>query len=422
MPISMSEFSDLQSIATRVMQRCDLLAQYSEEEGRLTRTFCSPAMRAAHAALRQWMNEAKMVSRTDAVGNLTGRFGRDDKQVKKFLIGSHLDTVRNAGKYDGILGVLLGLAVVEALNQNAIDLPFALEVVAFSDEEGTRFNIPFLGSLALIGRFDRAFLDEMDRDGVRMADAIRSFGQNPDIIPDAACDPSQLLGYFEAHIEQGPILEKKQLPVGVVHSISGQTRAEMSFEGVSGHAGTTPMDMRRDALAGAAEFVTKVENIARNTPLLVATVGQLDVEPNVSNVIPGKVRLTTDVRHHDDDVRQSAMQQLLSAARNIGGDRQLIFGVERCDEKPTVEMDKDLTQLLATCVADLGHHVERMTSGAGHDAQVMSEIVPAAMLFIQCRGGISHHPDESVKTADVHVALQVMLKFILELAHKHRRL
>ena len=312
------------------------------------------------------------------------------------MIGSHLDTVPDAGKYDGALGVLLGLAAVRALGGRR--LPFAVEVVGFCEEEGVRYRTPYLGSLALAGRFDPALLDRTDADGVAMADAFRAFGLDPARVAAAAYPPGRVLGYLEAHIEQGPVLESRGLPLGVVTAIAGQSRLRVTFVGRAGHAGTSPMDLRRDALPAAAEFVLEVERLARSVDGLRATVGVVAAEPGAVNVVPGSATLSLDVRHADDAARGRRGRRLLGSAEAIASPRgACAFRVDqaRAPRRGPGRPGPDRPARLGRRAAP-GSSPRRLVSGAGHDAAVMAAMAPMAMLFLRSPGGVSHHPDESV--------------------------
>jgi allantoate deiminase len=396
------------------MDRCDILATFSEEPDRLTRPFASDAMRRAHEHVTEWMSEAGMTVRRDNVGNLRGRYeGTGDFTL---LLRSHLDSVRNAGKYDGPLGVMIAIAAVQRLHDSKARLPFAIEVVAFADEEGLRFGSTYLGSRALAGTFEPADLDRTDAAGVTMAEAIRGFGGDPARVGEDQWRHGKLLGYCEVHIEQGPELDARGLAVGVVSGIAGQNRYALTFAGVAGHAGTVPMEARRDALTAAAEFVLAVEAEARSRPGLVATVGQLHVQPGAVNVIPGQVDLSLDVRHAHDTTRAGAAEQILERANAIANTRKLGVAVELMSENAAVPCSPRLVGLLSQAVADLGHEVVQLPSGAGHDGVAMSSLTEIAMLFVRCRGGVSHNPAESVTVDDVGVAIDVLAKF-LELVH-----
>ena len=375
------------SDAATVLERCAALGEVSEEDGLLVRRYGTEALRRANALVSGWMRAAGMEVREDAVGNLIGRLGDSDRSV---MLGSHLDTVRDAGRYDGPLGVLVALAAVERMRE---PLPFAVEVIGFADEEGVRFGTAYLGSAAVAGRFDPRWLQVRDADGVALADLLRGEPAT------AARVPADLLGYVEVHIEQGPVLEQLGEPVGVVTAIAGQTHADVCFVGEAGHAGTVPMEGRRDALAAAAEWVLAVERAG-----VLATVGRLDVDPGARNVIPARAALTLDVRDPDDAVRQAAVTVLHTQAGEIAARRGLDLEWADTADIPAVAMDERLTSALDVPV--------RLPSGAGHDAAMMASITPAAMLFVRCRGGISHNPAESVDEADVAVAIDVLERFL----------
>ena len=406
--------ANTRNLAALVLSRCDRLGQISEEPGRITRPFLCPSARAAHDEIRRWMREAGMSVRIDALGNIIGHLPGTVDGAPVFLVGSHLDTVPDAGRYDGILGVLLGIAAVAGLGGRR--LPFAVEVIGFSEEEGVRFRTSYLGSKAVCGRFDSRWLTKVDGAGVSMATALRDFGLDPAMIGTAAYRPGHVLGYLETHIEQGPVLEALDRPLGVVEAIVGQSRLWLTFVGRAGHAGTQPMELRRDALAAAAEFVVAVEQRAQETAGLRATVGVIAVAPGAVNVVPGNARLSLDVRHADDVVRVAAVAGLIEAADAIGGRRQVNVSVERAEEHVATPTDPRLTALLAGAAESLGYEPLRMASGAGHDAAVLASLAPMTMLFLRSPGGVSHHPDEAVLPEDVAAALGVMSAFLLRLA------
>jgi allantoate deiminase len=397
--------------ASVVMQRSDELGLISEEPDRLTRPFASDAMRRAHEQVTTWMREAGMAVSRDNIGNLRGRYEGAAGTNGTMLIGSHLDSVRDAGRYDGPLGVLVGIAAVQSLHDRGMQLPFAIEVVAFADEEGLRYGTTYLGSTALAGTFDNADLDRTDATGVTMADAARAFGGDPQRIADDRWN-GELLGYCEVHIEQGPVLEAHNSPVGVVSAITGQSRHSLTFEGIAAHAGTTPMGSRKDALVAASVFVRAVEEFAESKEGLVATVGQLTVQPGAANVVPGEVALSLDVRHADDADRLQATTHLLDVAGRIARDRAIALSISKIAENPTVHCSPRLAELFAQAAQESGHPAMRLASGAGHDAVVMAELTEIAMLFVRCKGGISHNPAESVTEDDVAVAINVLGKFL----------
>ncbi|HTB19531.1 MAG TPA: allantoate amidohydrolase [Bryobacteraceae bacterium] len=392
-----------------VIARCRLLAELSEEPGFTTRTFLSPPMRQVHAHLRAWMERAGMSVEIDHAGNLRGLYPSAQPDAPRLFIGSHLDTVPRAGAFDGILGVVLAVALIENLDGRR--LPFAIEVIGFSEEEGVRFGIPFIGSRAFIGDIDDQLL-------AKMAGAIAAFGLDPNRIGEAQVGDHSL-GYLEFHIEQGPVLEDLNLPLGVVEAIAGQSRRDVLFEGKANHAGTTPMNLRQDALAGAAEWTGTVEREARAVPGAVATVGRLVVSPNASNVIAASVTASLDVRHVDDTVRHELVARLLRSADQIAAGRCLKVSSEQRLDQPALRMDAALTEILEHAVAAAGRPVHRMASGAGHDAMIVARRMPAAMLFLRSPGGISHHPAENVIAGDVAAALDVGMRFLEELERRH---
>jgi allantoate deiminase len=402
--------------ASVVMQRCDVLGSISDEPDRLTRPFASEAMRRAHEQVTAWMREAGMEVGRDNIGNLRGRYEGANGADETLLIGSHLDSVRDAGKYDGPLGVLVGIASVQGLHDRGIRLPFAIEVVAFADEEGLRYGTTYLGSKALAGSFDAADLDRADADGVTMAQAIRGFGGDPDGIAKDRTIEGELLGYFEVHIEQGPVLESRGLPVAVVSAIAGQTRYQLTFKGVAAHAGTTPMDHRKDALVAASLFVQAVADHAERQAGLVATVGQLIVRPGAANVVPGEATLSLDVRHPHDADRLKASKVLVDAAEKIAHQRGIELTTRQVSENGSVQCSGRMTAVLAQAIKDLSRPVVQLASGAGHDAVEMAGVTETAMLFVRCKGGISHNPAESVDEADVAVAIDVLDRFLELLA------
>jgi allantoate deiminase len=408
----------IESSARTVMQRCDILGTFSEESDRLTRRFATPAMRQANDTVASWMHAIGMSVRQDPIGNLIGRYEASSAHAKTLLLGSHLDSVRDAGKYDGPLGILTALACVELLYERQQRLPFAIEIIAFADEEGLRYHSSYLGSKVVAGTFDLNNLNLVDSDGIPLAEAIRAFGGDPTAIPNAKRRSDDLLGYCEVHIEQGPVLESLHLPVGLVTTISGQNRISVSFVGEAGHAGTVPMSMRHDALCAASEFILAVETLARNQPDLVATVGQINAQPGASNVIPGMVTLSLDVRHQDNAVLDQACRQLQEQAYQIGATRKVSPNWQLLQTSRTVPCDPHLSQLLAKAIETLKYSLHSLPSGAGHDAAAMSALTAITMLFVRCRGGISHNPAESVTTQDVAITIEVLEHFLLLLAQE----
>jgi allantoate deiminase len=403
--------------ARRAIAECRRIAVLSEEPDSTTRRFLTPPVREVHKLLRERMEALGMTVSVDAVGNSRGLWQPPGSRVRRLIIGSHIDTVPNAGAFDGILGVALALECAEIAQE--LKLPLPVEIIAFSEEEGVRFGVPFIASRAVAGRFDPALLKLKDADGVTLEDSIRAFGLDPAEIEKAAIG-DDALGFFEVHIEQGPVLEAEDLRVAAVTAIAGQSRYTLTWKGHANHAGTTPMHLRRDALAGAAEWIVAVEALAQHTEGLVATVGHVDVEPNAGNVIAGSVRASLDVRHADDTARKSAVEALLAQAEAITRRRALVLQCTRQMDQPAVPMDGRLTAFLADAIEATGLPMKRMPSGAGHDAMVMAACVPTAMLFLRSPGGISHHPDETVLEEDVAAALEVCERFLQRLAAEVR--
>jgi allantoate deiminase len=397
--------------ARGIMDRCDVLAACSMEEGRITRPYGTPALYAARDQVSAWMIEAGMTTRVDTVGNLYGRWNPHERE-RAFLIGGHVDSVVDAGRYDGILGVLSGIATVADLRERGTELPFAIEVVAFADEEGNRFRTSLLGSAAASGQWNPGWLEHVDQDGVALREVIEAAGNDPERIAGDALDPATYAGFIEVHIEQGPVLEREGLPVGAVSAISGSKRATVTLAGTAGHAGTVPMAMRRDALAGAAEIVLVTEKIARATPGLVGTVGKLTVLPGAQNVIPGRVEFSLDVRHEDLDVVLGAVAAIRERAEAVATARGLELEWSETAGSGSTPCDPGLTDALIGAIAAEGIAARTLFSGAGHDAGALAAIMPVSMLFVRCKDGVSHNPAESIVMDDVEVAIRVLGRFL----------
>jgi allantoate deiminase len=388
-----------------VIARCRELAAVSEMPHGTFRTFLSPAMKRCYEVVAEWMKNSGLAVRIDAAGNLRGVRAGIEPGKRTFVMGSHLDTVRDAGAFDGILGVVMAIALTGGFADSR--LPFDIEVIGFSEEEGVRFGVPFIGSRALVGLLDEQTLQRSDSVGVTIAQAIRDFGLDPAHLSNAAV--RNPLGFLEFHIEQGPVLEDAGEAVGIVESIAGQSHATVRFIGCANHAGTTPMRLRRDALTAAAEWMVAVERCAQSTPALVATVGKIAALPGVSNVIAAEAIVSLDVRHADDVVRARACHELRAAAAEIAEKRGLQLLWDDSLSLNTVRMDPLLTEALQAA-SPAG--VRRMVSGAGHDAMILAPHIPSAMLFLRTPGGISHHPAENVCPEDVDLALQIGHRFI----------
>lgn len=396
-------------LAARVTDDCFALAKFSESEVGLKRTFLSRPVKDVHAWLTKRLSALGIEARVDAAGNLRGIYAGKRPDAPRLLIGSHIDTVPDAGAYDGVLGVALALALLESLNGRRFE--YAIEFVAFSEEEGVRFGFPFIGSRALIGELNEEHLQRSDGAGITLLQAIRDFGLEPSGIAQAALD-SKVVAFVEFHIEQGPVLESLNASIGVVEAIAGQSRLEVVFRGEANHAGTTPMGLRKDALAAASEWILAVEKFARETAGLTATVGAITASPNASNVVPGYVKLSLDVRHASDLARFQAVEHLVRKSESISSARRVSPEVRSCLDQPAVRLSEQLIAELESAIRATGHPVHRMVSGAGHDAMVMAKKLPSAMLFVRSPGGISHHPAETVLVEDVQAALEAGLYFL----------
>ncbi|CAM3529173.1 N-carbamoyl-L-amino acid hydrolase [Vibrio aerogenes CECT 7868] len=396
--------------ATRLMEQADILAGYSESQTELTRAYLTPQHRAAHDQLAKWMQSAGLDTWEDSAGNQWGRKPAADPHAPVLILGSHSDTVINAGKYDGNLGVLLAIETLALLREQVF--PFHIDVVAFADEEGTRFDTTLIGSAAVAGCFQSGWLDVKDADGVTMAQAMREFGLDPDKAGSDARKPEDTLAYLEVHIEQGPVLEAENLPVGVVTGIAGAKRFQCQVRGEAGHAGTVPVSYRHDALCGAAEMISCIEAFAREHEI-VATVGKCDVLPGAVNVIPDDVRFTIDIRSLSQSQLEQCTQQLFSRLENIAHQRQLELDYENLYQAPAVLCDETLQQQWASAVETVTRKPPRfLPSGAGHDALAMAELTSVGMLFVRCEKGISHHPAEQVTAEDVEVALACLAEMV----------
>lgn len=404
------------TLARLLMDRANELARYSEMQGGITRRYGTPQLAAVMDIADGWFREAGLTTARDAFGSVIGTYAVEEgsAETRPFVIGGHLDSVKDAGRYDGILGVLSGLAVVQLLKEEGHRLPFPVQVIAFADEEGLRFNSTLIASRAWAGLGIEQQLAYPDADGVTLAEAIRAFGGDPGFYRDNPAP--EILGFIEAHIEQGPVLEKEDLPVGVVSAIVGSARGEFTITGVAGHAGTVPMALRKDALAAAAEVVLAVEKIGRETEGLVATVGELDVRPGATNVIPGQVRMTCEVRHASTEVYDGALEAIRERVGKICAARGLTFTFREIAGYEPTPMDDGLRASLRRAIEAEGYRAIELTSGAGHDAINVAGIAPASMLFVRCKGGVSHNPAESITVEDAEAAIRVMARFVDSLA------
>jgi len=401
------------SLGEEIAARINELAAISETPDHLARVFLTPEHRAAANLILSWMRAAGMRAHVDAIGNVCGRYEGQASGMPCLMLGSHYDTVRDAGKWDGPLGIVTAISCVAELNRSGRRLPFAIEVTGFADEEGVRFASTLLGSRAIAGTFDESVLGKADTAGVTMRNALISFGLDPDHVGRAARTRGELLAYVELHIEQGPVLEGMNLPLGVVTAISGATRLAARLTGMAGHAGTVPMKQRKDALAGAAECIGAIEQFCRTDEAgLVGTVGYIHAAPGATNVIPGQVSFTIDIRAPGDAHRKRAVTDMVRQIETIARRRDLTLQLDVTHENRSVPCANWLKGQIADAIAGEGYRVLELPSGAGHDGMAMIDIADVGMIFVRCRGGISHHPDEHVDTADVDAGARALLRMI----------
>ncbi|MDO9419213.1 MAG: allantoate amidohydrolase [Herminiimonas sp.] len=400
-------------IGNEIMERLHLLAQYTEQDGMMTRTYLTPAHRGAAGQIAAWMRDAGMSVRRDAAGNIIGRYEGSDAKVPVLMTGSHFDTVRNGGIYDGLLGILLPITCIANWHQQGKRFPFPIEVVAFSEEEGVRFKAPMLGSRAIAGTFEQRVLKHTDDQGVTMIDAMKAADLDPMQIPAAAAAPGSIAAFVEVHIEQGPVLLNEDLPLGVVTAIAGATRYMLEFKGVAGHAGTVPMTMRHDAAMAAAEFALYVEQRCSRIPDLVGTIGQWNVPNGATNVIPGHVVLSLDVRAGDDAERLAATTDITAELERICVQRDVRSTLKKTYETSSAVCADWLQQGWHAALERKGCKVRSLPSGAGHDAMAIAAVAPIAMLFVRCgNGGISHNPLETMEMQDAALAADVFMDFV----------
>jgi allantoate deiminase len=401
------------SRAARIIARCRELARVTDVPGETTRLYLSPATRNAHTLLSWWMRQAGLYSLTDDIGNLRAVRYASVPDAPTFVIFSHIDTVPNAGAFDGPLGIVAGIGVLEELGNTP--LPFNIELIAFAEEEGVRFSAPFLPAYAVTGHFDPETLGRKDANGVTFAQAVRDFGLDPDRIPVSCPLARNTFAALEIHIEQGPVLDEADASLAVVDTIVGQSRLSLVFQGRANHAGTTPMPLRHDALAAAAQWIVEVERFAAEHTQLVATVGRIEVHPGAANVVPGRAKLSLDLRHPKDESRHAAAALLLTKAEHAGNLRGVSVHATASAEQKAVPMDRALTLELQQAAARAGYDARTLFSGAGHDAMILAPHVPTTMLFVRSPGGQSHHPDETVREEDVEAAVATVLNFLLHL-------
>lgn len=403
--------SDMGARAARMLAEA---AEISEPGPGVSRFPFTDEHRRAAEMIEGWMHEAGLETCWDAAGTLIGRREGARPDAPVMFLGSHQDSVREGGAFDGMMGVLLPILAVGALGDR--ELPFAVEVLAFADEEGARFPTALMGPRALAGTFDPGVLEMEDAGGVSLRAAMEGFGLDPDAVAGLKRDPGSVLGYLETHIEQGPVLEAERLPVGIVTAIAGIERHKVSITGRAGHAGTTPMKLRHDALAVASEIVLEIERRAKETDRLVGTVGALEVSPNVVNAVPGGVRMTAEFRSSEDAVREAAGEDITFAARWAAERRGCGIGMERTYAQGAQACDPGLRAQLEAAVEGAGVRPLSLMSGATHDASAMADLCPMAMLFVRCRGGVSHHPDEWAEGDDMGVAVDVLRRTLIGMA------
>ncbi|MGI9411045.1 MAG: allantoate amidohydrolase, partial [Hyphomicrobiaceae bacterium] len=399
-------------LGARLMRMLDDFARLSDEPDRLTRLYLSPAHKRACDQLITLMHQAGMTVRSDPLATVIGRYEGSTSGAPALLIGSHIDTVRNAGRYDGTLGVLAAVVAIEELNRTGERRPFAVEVVAFGDEEGVRFPVTLCGSKALAGTIDPGVLHAIDSDGITLREALVAFGCDPGSIENARQVPEAVLAFVEAHIEQGPVLEAAGQPLGVVTAINGAKRFRVGVTGVAGHAGTVPMQLRRDSLTAAAEMVLAVEELVKASGQAVATVGSLEVEPGAINVIAGTTIFSVDLRSPSNNVCDTLARDLASAFKAIAGRRGVQVTFEETHAMRSVACSEHVIGELERAIEMTRSKPMKLPSGAGHDAMAMASLCDTGMLFVRCRDGLSHHPDEAISEQDAHACVEALLNFI----------
>jgi allantoate deiminase len=408
--------------AEKILARIDELASISEDTRCITRTFGTDAFITGSGKVKAWMAEAGLETRVDNIGNVRGKLWCTNPAARTFVIASHIDTVVNAGKFDGPLGVLIGLDLLEQLILQRKALPFHIELIAFSDEEGVRFHTTYLGSRVVAGSFDHRLLQKKDASGITLKEVIVKMDKDPSKLDQDAILPQEWLGYFEIHIEQGPVLYKCGVPVAVVTAIAGQYRIEVRFKGVSGHAGTVPMDMRKDALCCAAEFILEVEKFAlAHKDKIVATVGKLEMIHAASNVIPGAVVCSVDLRSADEVILASFYKSIQEICTAVCNRRAIVYEWILVQKSRPVACDSVLGTILSKAIEKCSFEVIRLVSGAGHDAVPVSEVSPVCMLFICCFEGVSHNPMENVALEEIAAGIQVAEQFILNLIQHNQQ-
>lgn len=397
--------------STWVMDSCEALGKLSQSPSYVDRRYLTEQHRQANELVASWMQQANMLTWQDGVGNIWGRYQSADPEAKSLLFGSHLDTVINGGKYDGMLGVVAPIAVMKMLHDQSISLPFHIDIVGFCDEEGTRFGSTLLGSRALTGRWQDDWAKLCDADGISLRQAMLNFGLDFDKVGDCKIAGEDLIAYLELHIEQGPVLETEDLPTGIVSGIAGAKRMIFNVSGMAGHAGTVPMNNRQDALAGASEMILAIENVALHNNI-VATVGNITNLPNAVNVISGNTQFSIDIRSISDSTRHACLNEILVLTQAIASKRKLTLTTTQTHSAQAVKCNPLLIKRLEKASKSAHIRPFELVSGAGHDAMAMAEICPIGMLFTRCDKGISHHPKEAIQTPDVEASLRVLYHFI----------
>jgi allantoate deiminase len=405
-------------LSEKVIQVCQEIATFTETDGLTSRPLFAESMRACHQVLRTWMEKIGMRATVDAAGNLRGVYSGESVSGERLLIGSHLDAVPNAGPYDGVLGVALGLALMEALDGQRF--PFEIEVIGFSEESGQRFGTPFLGSRALVGRIDEQLLDSKDISDISLREAIAHYGLDASELPDAVLTPDTF-AFLEYHIERGPVLESLHKPLGVVEAIVGRSRFTVEFIGEPSNSGTTPMNLRRDALSGAAEWIGMVEQEARSVNGLFATVEKVEVFPGATGVIPSNVTMSVDMRHHSDKTLNGTIARLLEKARHVAQKRRLRFDFHRNLDHQAVVMHPGLVHIAERALRLAGCPSSHLVSGYGHDAMILAEKIPSALIFVRTPDGLSQHPGMQISPPDVELAISSGLHFLKELTGFSRK-
>jgi allantoate deiminase len=401
--------------AQRIAERIEKLAKCSTTERGVTRLSFTKESEMANELVGRWMREAGMTVHRDPLNNLIGRYEGTQPDAPALLIGSHLDSVAEGGKYDGILGVISGIEVVQTLFEHNFRPRYPIEVIGFCDEEGTRFHTTLLGSRALSGDFREEDFQAKDENGVSVAAAMKELGLDPSQYRLAARDPSTILGYIELHIEQGPVLERENQACGAVSGIAGASRYHFRVEGKAGHAGTVPISMRKDALVGTSEMIQSIEQIASKYQNIVATVGKLSVYPGASNVIPGVVEGTLDIRHIDDQTREAALVHIVEESKQIWQRRGLVGNFSKIMESPAVNCSGRFVNVIESVLVENGMKPIQIVSGAGHDAMAVASITDVGMIFVRCKEGVSHHPDEFVTVEDMGTGAAILLNVVLKL-------